>query len=68
MRAQILQVAENLRIALEVAGATFKDLVKRTTYVTRQGLLSSHAGRLNASTFGAGVSSHDGGHFNSPFV
>jgi enamine deaminase RidA (YjgF/YER057c/UK114 family) len=34
MRAQIVQVAENLRIALEVAGATFKDLVKTTTYVT----------------------------------
>ena len=34
MRAQILQVAENLRIALAAAGATFKDLVKTTTYVT----------------------------------
>jgi 2-iminobutanoate/2-iminopropanoate deaminase len=34
MRAQIVQVAENMRIALEVAGATFKDLVKTTTYVT----------------------------------
>ena len=34
MRAQILQVAENLRIALEAAGATFEDLVKTTTYVT----------------------------------
>jgi 2-iminobutanoate/2-iminopropanoate deaminase len=34
MRAQILQVAENLRISLKAAGATFKDLVKTTTYVT----------------------------------
>jgi enamine deaminase RidA (YjgF/YER057c/UK114 family) len=34
MRAQILQVAENLRISLEAAGASFKDLVKTTTYVT----------------------------------
>ncbi len=34
MRAQILQVAHNLRIALEAAGASFKDLVKTTTYVT----------------------------------
>jgi 2-iminobutanoate/2-iminopropanoate deaminase len=33
-RAQILQVAENLRISLKAAGATFKDLVKTTTYVT----------------------------------
>src|SRR5579871_2675679 len=34
MRAQIVQVAENIRIALEAAGATFKDLVKTTTFVT----------------------------------
>jgi 2-iminobutanoate/2-iminopropanoate deaminase len=34
MRAQILQVAENLRISLEAAGASFKDLVSTTTYVT----------------------------------
>ena len=34
MRAQILQVAENLRISLKAAGASFKDLVKTTTYVT----------------------------------
>jgi 2-iminobutanoate/2-iminopropanoate deaminase len=34
MRAQIRQVTENLRIALEDAGATFGDLVKATTYVT----------------------------------
>jgi 2-iminobutanoate/2-iminopropanoate deaminase len=34
MQAQIRQVAENLRIALEAAGATFEDLVKTTTYVT----------------------------------
>src|SRR5262249_22975993 len=34
MRAQIRQVAANLRIALDAAGATFQDLVKATTYVT----------------------------------
>ena len=34
MRAQILQVAENLRISLEAAGASFKDLVATNTYVT----------------------------------
>jgi len=34
MRAQILQVAENLRISLRAAGASFKDLVQTTTYVT----------------------------------
>jgi 2-iminobutanoate/2-iminopropanoate deaminase len=32
--AQIRQVGENLRIALEAAGAGLKDLVKTTTYVT----------------------------------
>ena len=34
MRAQIRQVGENLRIALEAAGAGLADLVKTTTYVT----------------------------------
>jgi enamine deaminase RidA (YjgF/YER057c/UK114 family) len=34
MGAQIRQVGENLRIALEVAGLGLKDLVKTTTYVT----------------------------------
>jgi 2-iminobutanoate/2-iminopropanoate deaminase len=34
MAAQIRQVGENLRIALEVAGLGLKDLVKTTTYVT----------------------------------
>ena len=34
MRAQIMQVTENIRIALEAAGATFNDLVDATTYVT----------------------------------
>jgi 2-iminobutanoate/2-iminopropanoate deaminase len=34
MRAQIRQVGENLRIALEAAGVDIKDLVKTTTYVT----------------------------------
>lgn len=34
MGAQIRQVGENLRIALESAGATLEDLVRTTTYVT----------------------------------
>ena len=34
MRAQILQVAENLRISLAAAGTSFKDLVATNTYVT----------------------------------
>jgi 2-iminobutanoate/2-iminopropanoate deaminase len=34
MGAQIRQVGENLRIALEAAGLGLKDLVKTTTYVT----------------------------------
>ena len=34
IRAQIRQVGENLRLALEAAGATLKDLVKTTTFVT----------------------------------
>ncbi len=34
MRAQIRQVGENLKAALEAAGATLGDLVKTTTHVT----------------------------------
>jgi enamine deaminase RidA (YjgF/YER057c/UK114 family) len=34
MGAQIRQVGENLRLALESAGATLEDLVRTTTYVT----------------------------------
>jgi 2-iminobutanoate/2-iminopropanoate deaminase len=34
MRAQIRQVGDNLSHALEAAGATLKDLVKTTTFVT----------------------------------
>jgi 2-iminobutanoate/2-iminopropanoate deaminase len=34
MRAQIQQVGENLRVALEAAGATLENLVKTTTFVT----------------------------------
>jgi 2-iminobutanoate/2-iminopropanoate deaminase len=34
MRAQIRQVGENLKNALEAAGATLNDLVKTTTFVT----------------------------------
>ena len=34
MGAQIRQVGENLRLALESAGATREDLVRTTTYVT----------------------------------
>jgi enamine deaminase RidA (YjgF/YER057c/UK114 family) len=34
MRAQLRQVGENLKAALEAAGATLDNLVKTTTYVT----------------------------------
>jgi enamine deaminase RidA (YjgF/YER057c/UK114 family) len=34
MRRQIQQVGENLRLALEAAGASLADLVKTTTFVT----------------------------------
>ncbi|HEY6834806.1 MAG TPA: RidA family protein [Pseudolabrys sp.] len=34
MRAQIAQVGENIKHALEAAGATLADVVKTTTYVT----------------------------------
>jgi 2-iminobutanoate/2-iminopropanoate deaminase len=34
MRAQIAQVGENIKDALEAAGATLADVVKTTTYVT----------------------------------
>lgn len=34
MRAQLRQVGENVKTALEAAGASLKDLVKTTTYVT----------------------------------
>jgi 2-iminobutanoate/2-iminopropanoate deaminase len=34
MRAQIRQVGENIRAALEAVGATLDDLVKTTTFVT----------------------------------
>lgn len=34
MGAQIAQVGENLRVALEAAGASLDDLVRTTTYVT----------------------------------
>ena len=34
MGAQLRQVGENLRVALEAAGASLADLVKTTTYVT----------------------------------
>ena len=34
MRAQVKQVGENLKNALEAAGATLNDLVKTTTFVT----------------------------------
>jgi len=34
MKAQIQQVGENLKTALEAAGATLADLVKTTTFVT----------------------------------
>jgi len=34
MRAQIAQVGENIKAALEAAGASLADIVKTTTYVT----------------------------------
>ena len=34
MRAQLRQVGENVKAALEAAGATLEDLVKTTTYTT----------------------------------
>jgi len=34
MRAQILQVGENIKTCLEAAGATLADIVKTNTYVT----------------------------------
>jgi enamine deaminase RidA (YjgF/YER057c/UK114 family) len=34
MRAQIRQVGENIKTALEAAGATLNDIVKTNTYVT----------------------------------
>ncbi|HET9716277.1 MAG TPA: RidA family protein [Pseudolabrys sp.] len=34
MRAQVQQVGENLRLALDAAGARLEDLVKTTTFVT----------------------------------
>ena len=34
MRAQLRQVGENIKAALEAAGATLNDVVKTTTYVT----------------------------------
>jgi enamine deaminase RidA (YjgF/YER057c/UK114 family) len=34
MRAQLRQVGENLKVALEAAGASLGDLVKTTTFVT----------------------------------
>ena len=34
MAAQIRQVGENLKLSLDAAGATFKDLVRTVTYVT----------------------------------
>jgi enamine deaminase RidA (YjgF/YER057c/UK114 family) len=34
MRAQIIQVGENIKACLEAVGATLEDVVKTTTYVT----------------------------------
>lgn len=34
-RAQLTQVMENIRLALQASGATFKDVVTRRTFVTR---------------------------------
>jgi enamine deaminase RidA (YjgF/YER057c/UK114 family) len=42
MRAQIEQVGENIKAALEAAGATLADIVKTTTYVTDMDEYSKH--------------------------
>jgi enamine deaminase RidA (YjgF/YER057c/UK114 family) len=34
MRAQVIAVCEHIKIALTAAGATFKDVVRSTTYIT----------------------------------
>ena len=58
MRAQIEQVGENIKAALEAAGATLADIVKTTTYVTDMDAYFKHqdmrmryfAGALPTST------------------
>jgi enamine deaminase RidA (YjgF/YER057c/UK114 family) len=44
MRAQIQQVGENLKAALESVGATLADLVKTTTFVTDIDEFFKHVG------------------------
>lgn len=44
MAAQIRQVGENLRLSLEAAGATLKDLVRTCTYVTDIDEFFKHVG------------------------
>lgn len=44
MRAQIAQVGENIKAALEAAGATLSDVVKTTTYVTDMEEYFKHQG------------------------
>lgn len=51
MAAQIRQVRENLRIALEAAGLELKDLVKTTTYVTNIDEFFKHP-EIRAEIFG----------------
>src|ERR1051325_520664 len=54
MRAQIERVGENVRMCLEVAGATLADLVKTTTYVTDIEEFFKHADVRHRS-FGPGL-------------
>lgn len=43
MRAQIIQVAENIKAGLKEAGATFDNVVKSNTYVTNMAEYLKHA-------------------------
>ena len=49
MRAQMRQVGENIKAALEAAGATLNDIVKTNTYVTDAWSTSAHCRRARPS-------------------
>jgi 2-iminobutanoate/2-iminopropanoate deaminase len=54
MRAQLRQVGENLKTALEAAGASLGDLVKTTTFVTDIGEYFKHVD-VRMAYFGAAL-------------
>jgi 2-iminobutanoate/2-iminopropanoate deaminase len=54
MAAQIRQVGENLKIALESVGATFQDLVRTCTFVTEIDEFFKHVD-VRQATFGASL-------------